>query len=443
MYVFILRKSIKGMSKCVEWEKICASLHEHFVNLRCRQMSSSFKFVLPLLLGTSPLLLAAGQPAANYTSLSCGLDVAAERSDATLTATYREPDVTAEVAARPIAHPIVTSLRALVTSENEWSSFLDRAVATATGYWRENPDYSMQFATEAANEIANRPECMAQNPAVKSTVVEGTANKEEPGAGAAKPTGEVVDEIPVLEPATGEVLPAQRVEPIGADIVTPAPQTAEPQAVESQSPAFAPASTLVPAPPAVDPTAVPNVDPNNFTPNSQVATPFDGTVPDSLGNLPDGSYRYLQGRFENLPYSDDVLRASGRSIFLLTKTGNEVVGRLTPRLGEAGVCIDGELNGDIVMGTAYSEVAIIADAVEVDAAEVDTAEVDAAEKAATPFDTFDSSALEVNGRVAAGEQTVAANVSLNLDEFSRINAGSVIAPTTCTAPEQTNAEATN
>jgi len=404
-------------------------------------MSSPLKTVLPLLLGVSPLLIAAA-PAPTATQFTCGLDPAEPdaRTEAELTASIAEsPTQTAQQ--RLIAHPIVTSLQALVTSEQEWNSFLAQAVDAARGYWRENPNYSLQFATEAAEQAR----CMALNGELSDELAKENAGlkgfaKETPQGDVIVPPSEIADDLPIVEPAAGGAPPAERVEPtsVEAEPTEAEPTEAEPANLEAESaaesvlpveaaaptPTLPSGSTLVPAPPFVDAIAAPNTDPNNYIPSSQSPTPFDGTMPDSLQALPDGSYRYISGRYENRAYSDDVLRASGRSIFLLTKTGNGVVGRLMPQLGEPGVCVDGTLSGNTILGTAYTETAAEA----VTATEAVNKE---AAESTGEYVALGETGLQVRAGVTLGEQTLYSDALLNLDDFSRINAGSAIAPTAC------------
>ena len=173
--------------------------------------------------------------------------------------------------------------------------------------------------------------------------------------------------------------------------------------------------------PEDQPQANPLRDPNNFTPEAFAPTPFDGSRTASLESLPDGSYRYLAGSFETRAYSDAVLVENGGSIFLLTKVGNQVTGNLMPRLGLPGICVTGTLSGDVITGAAYPG---------------DTADVaqESAREIGDAYDPYGSGALQIRQSQTVGDRTYYAGALLDLSNFSRINAGTALAPTACEVP---------
>lgn len=145
-------------------------------------------------------------------------------------------------------------------------------------------------------------------------------------------------------------------------------------------------------PPVVEPTPPATTPPTTSTAPAQ----------SSLSELPDGNYRVTSADLPFRVISTEELLTSGGSTFLFGKTGNNVVGSFGYPETDISVCIEGTLDGNIVTGQAFSE--------------------------GTEGTIPDDDVLTL-GEPAASEQ--ASNAVLNLEAFSRINAGSRLPQTDC------------
>ncbi|MEL7225250.1 MAG: hypothetical protein AAGL17_10375, partial [Cyanobacteria bacterium J06576_12] len=259
--------------------------------------------------------------------------------------------------------------------------------------------------------------------------------KEEPTAAPATPQGEPANDIPNLDPSVNPPTPAPQPTPAQAP---PSNETAPPEATPEEtvpdiSQPSAPASSTSPIPrrQASPPPADPSEDPTNVTPTSEPPSPFDGLTVPTLGTLPDGVYRYLSGNYEYGVYSNEQLRANGGSLFLLTKVGDEVVGNFYPSFDEPGICIDGTVSGNSISGEAYpfGTSADVSNAEDSDTEETATSEVG---ESFVPFLGFTN--LQVRQPRQVGEFTYYADALLSISEYSRINAGTSLAPTECNVP---------
>ena len=165
--------------------------------------------------------------------------------------------------------------------------------------------------------------------------------------------------------------------------------------------------------------AIPTLDPGNFTPTDDAPTPFDGSVVPTLESLPDGSYRYLAGDFEYGSYTNEQLAANGGAVFLLTKAGNKVTGSLSDTFGAPGICVTGTLSGNTITGAAYPNT---------------TDETNTPEAVGESFVSYGSGGLQVRLPQTVGDRTYYPSALLDLTNFSRINAGTALAPTDCVVP---------
>lgn len=406
-------------------------------------MHLPIKSALPLALVASPLLLAAthspmsaaAQPACGAGNVNASFASAAS-APATLShaaintsefavpemllPTYVENDTDA-IEQGQIVHPVAASLEVLITSEQEWDSLVNAPQSTARfqntpRLFIENPygPAATSYDGLAGSEvfISSQTNCnLKEDPAADTTL-------EESGAAAGDiPNGD----IPNLEPAVVPPAPVDASEPNVTPAETDAPATVD---APTDSSINVPIEGLSPVPtvrPEDQPVADPSRDPNNFTPEEFAPTPFDGSRTASLESLPDGSYRYLSGSFETRAYSDAVLVQNGGSIFLLTKVGNQVTGNLMPRLGLPGICVTGTLSGDVITGAAYPD---------------DTANIEqvSAREVGETYEPYGSGALQIRRSQTAGDRTYYAGALLDLSNFSRINAGTALAPTACEVP---------
>lgn len=381
-------------------------------------MTSSIKSFLPVALATSPLLLAAATPTTPAEmQLSCGLG----------RAIYREVIAPVQSANSQghIVHPVASSPQALVTSAHEWTAIWRGAVQDLQA---ETAPPSLAFVEEAvsaaptqAQSRCNRKESPTETPTTLSGATSGDIPNLDPS---------------VLSPASPAPVPPAAM-PL-PDFSTPELSTERPPAetlpgspelaVPTASPTFS-----IPTRPISPPPADPGIDPTNVTPTSDPATPFDGVVVPALEALPDGVYRYLSGNYEYGIYSNEQLIANGGAVFLLTKTGDRVVGNFYPTLGQSGVCVDGVLRSNSVLGPAYVMNPIPLDTVasETDAQGTPTA-------AAASYQPYEGRpSFQVRQPQVLGSRLFYAESLLDLSEYSRINAGTALAPTACDVPSST------
>ena len=154
-------------------------------------------------------------------------------------------------------------------------------------------------------------------------------------------------------------------------------------------------------------TQVEVLSPVNAPPGSSVAT--------TVQALPDGNYRYWSGTPNQAIISDDTLMDDGGTLFRFRKQGNMVTGIFSYVDGEA-ICVQGQVNGNTVSGTA-----------------VQTLQGASVLSTGQYFATFGpSEALAVRrGRQVSRQVVRYDSALLNLAGLNRINAGSVLPPSSC------------
>ncbi|MEL6489583.1 MAG: hypothetical protein AAFQ95_06435 [Cyanobacteria bacterium J06621_3] len=290
-----------------------------------------------------------------------------------------ETDAPQEATNSHIVHPVQSSQQVLITTRREWMT-VNAAPVHSYCVTKEDPGEEPvdESNEEASDEVTPQPDA-----------TEG--------------------EIPELEPSAVPA-PAQSTPP---SIITPSTEAPiEQPATEAEA---TPIPTRTVAPPPSDPT----LDPGNFTPTDAAPTPFDGSVVPTLESLPDGSYRYLSGEFEYGNYTDEQLTANGSAVFLLTKVGNEVTGNLSETFGQADICVTGTLSGNTITGAAYP---------------IATDNASAVENVGEAFVPYGSGGLQVRQPQMVGDRTYYTGALLDLTTFSRINAGTALAPTACVVP---------
>jgi len=304
-----------------------------------------------------------------------------------------------------IVQPIAISSQALVTSEREW------------------------LALDTLLPIDSQENC-----SIKEEPLEVMQPSPEP---AVNPAADAADSLPSDIPNLGAPPAPPTVPPIApmpaSSGESMAPTFAVPpgSATDSSATDGLPADSLaIPARPMSPPAANPALDPSNYTPTTVAPSPFQGNVVTTLESLPDGSYRYLAGSFEYGSYTNEQLIANGGSVFLLTKLGNEVTGSLYPQLDAAAICITGTVSGDTVTGAAYPVSVSEMTAEETNAVEVPAENTEVGES----FRSYEETPLQVRQRRTTAGQPYYVGASLDLSEFSRINAGSSLAPTRCETP---------
>lgn len=144
---------------------------------------------------------------------------------------------------------------------------------------------------------------------------------------------------------------------------------------------------------------------------TDVGTP--STFYDTIAGLTNGNYRYVSGPAAvDRVYSDQELLSRGGVLFIFEKTGDEIIGSYSYIDGES-ICVTGRVSGNTVNGAAHPY----------DGTARDLGE------------TFESwgpaTFLRVRRtRGEEGDQHYASAV-LELNDFSKINAGSVLPPSSC------------
>ena len=184
------------------------------------------------------------------------------------------------------------------------------------------------------------------------------------------------------------------------------------------------AEAVVSPPPTVGPTAeLPNLGgaaprpdlpdlgaPHSRPVNGSTATP--ATFYETIAGLADGNYRYVSGPADERNYSDLDLLDRGGVLFVFRKTGDELIGTYSYIDGEA-ICVTGRISGNTVSGQAYPDAGTARDLAE-------TFSV----WGPAPF-------LRVRRTRGSGGGRYYASATLELNDFSRINAGSSLPPGSC------------
>ncbi|MGB3669801.1 MAG: hypothetical protein WA984_06800 [Phormidesmis sp.] len=418
-------------------------------------MPSPLTSFLPAVLLASPLLLSAAQPPTPSAPMPSAIALACTQSEAIsystdlalantsaesaatnadrgeldlimpgTSAVFQQGYLSGEAAADNaapnfqgyIVQPIAISSQALVTSEREWLA-LDTLLPIDS---QENCSIK-----EEPLEVLQSPPEPAVNPAADA---DDSLPSDIPNLG--------VPPAPPIAP-----MPSPSGEPTAPTFTVPPSSATDSSATDSSATDGLPADSLsIPARPTSPPAADPALDPSNYTPTTAAPSPFDGNVVTTLESLPDGSYRYLAGSFEYGNYTNEQLIANGGSVFLLTKLGNEVTGSLYPQLYAAAICVTGTVSGDTVTGAAYPASVSAMTEEETDSPETDSPETSAPEASAEnteveeSFRSYEETPLQVRQRRTIAGQPYYMGALLDLSEFSRINAGSSLAPTSCETP---------
>ena len=146
------------------------------------------------------------------------------------------------------------------------------------------------------------------------------------------------------------------------------------------------------------------------TPRGGAAIP--PTFYDTIAGLADGNYRYISGPADNRVYSDQELLSRGGVLFVFRKTNDEIIGSYSYIDGEA-ICVAGRVSGNTVSGQAYPYDGVARD--------LDEA-----------F-TFWGPATFLRVRRTRGDDggRYYNSATLELNDFSKINAGSSLPPNSC------------
>lgn len=134
---------------------------------------------------------------------------------------------------------------------------------------------------------------------------------------------------------------------------------------------------------------------------------FYGTI----AGLPDGNYRYISGPADDRFYSDQELVSRGGVLFVFRKTGDELIGSYSYIDGESA-CVVGRVSGNTVTGQVYPD-GVVRDLAE--------------EFAFWGPATF----LRVRRTQSNEGARYYGSAVLELNDFSKINAGSSLPPSNC------------
>ena len=143
---------------------------------------------------------------------------------------------------------------------------------------------------------------------------------------------------------------------------------------------------------------------------ADVSTP--PTFYDTIAGLADGNYRYVSGPADERVYSAQELLSRGGVLFVFRKMGDEVTGAYSYIDGES-ICVTGRVSGNTVSGQAYPDNGVARDLGE--------------EFAFWGSATF----LQVRRTQGDSDNRYYASATLELNDFSRINAGSSLPPSSC------------
>ncbi|MEO0458931.1 MAG: hypothetical protein AAF152_20445 [Cyanobacteria bacterium P01_A01_bin.114] len=151
--------------------------------------------------------------------------------------------------------------------------------------------------------------------------------------------------------------------------------------------------------------------PNQGTPSSAATS---STLYETIAALPDGNYRYWSAQSEFRIVDDQELLNGGGVLFVFRKAGNQVVGSYAYIDGDA-ICVSGRVSGNTLSGQAYPDGGEVRDLAE----------------AFEPWGPAGFLQVRRSQRLETGDFYDSA--ILNLNDFSRINAGQTLPPETCGA----------
>ena len=144
--------------------------------------------------------------------------------------------------------------------------------------------------------------------------------------------------------------------------------------------------------------------------NGEGITP--ATFYDTIAGLADGNYRYVSGPADERNYSDLDLLDRGGVLFVFRKTDDEIIGFYSYIAGES-ICVTGRVSGNTISGQAYPDDGVARDLAE-------------------NF-TFWGPATFLRVRRTRGDEggRYYSSATLELNDFSKINAGSSLPPSSC------------
>ena len=170
-------------------------------------------------------------------------------------------------------------------------------------------------------------------------------------------------------------------------------------------------ATNIPAPaPAVPTPETPT--PENPTPGATTPTQPQAT----LADLPNGNYRVASATYPLRVVSNEELVSNGGILFLFRKFGEEVTGRFSYIDSDLVACVAGTIEGNTVTGKAYTD------------------NYGSSSEGSTSIFLGPGRALLLGENDGSSSRTGARiydSARLDLEGFSRINAGTVLPPESC------------
>lgn len=171
-------------------------------------------------------------------------------------------------------------------------------------------------------------------------------------------------------------------------------------------------SGVAQTPPAPNPATPTAPTPETQTPSTP---PTAQTLQTSFADLPNGNYRVTSATYPNRVVSNEELVQNGGTLFRFRKFGEEVTGIFSYIDSDRVACIAGKIEGNKVTGQAYTD------------SDVSLGE-------STAIFLGPGGYLQLGQNNGGARQTGARRYDsavLNLDTFSRINAGAVLPPESC------------
>ncbi|MEO1401379.1 MAG: hypothetical protein AAFV72_08990 [Cyanobacteria bacterium J06635_1] len=145
---------------------------------------------------------------------------------------------------------------------------------------------------------------------------------------------------------------------------------------------------------------------------ANTSTPI--TPYDTIASLPDGNYRYWSGQSEFRVVGNQELLDRGGALFVFRKTGDAVTGSFSYVDNEA-ICVSGRVSGNTISGQAFPYNGEVRDLAE-------------------SFESWGPAGfLQVRRAQVVEVGNFYDSAILNLNDFSRINAGAVLPPGGCGA----------
>jgi hypothetical protein len=156
--------------------------------------------------------------------------------------------------------------------------------------------------------------------------------------------------------------------------------------------------------------------PNPTTDSGSSTSPLPDNIPrPTLADLPNGNYRMTSAEYPLRVVSDQELLENGGIVFTFRKFGETVTGNFGYIDSEVGACVSGTVAGNVVTGAAFTN-------------DRPTA-IDG--KTYLGPDTALELGANAGGDGEAFQGNRYNNSTVDLSDFSRINAGTVLPPESC------------